>query len=101
MGKDEKGRGKVKKSIIPAYNIERGNRFIELCKDKGFSDKDISKRYLSERFSDVYNEGGEDKAFNIINRITPNDCQAMHNDKGNLIEDKVIEQFKLIENRIA
>lgn len=101
QGKDEKGRGKVKKPIIPAHNIERGNRFIALCRDKGFSDKDISKRYLSERFSDLFNEGGEDKAFNIFSQITPNDCQAMHNDKGNLIEDKVIEQFKLIENRIA
>ena len=75
--------------------------FIELCKAKGFSDKDISKRYLSERFSDLFNEGGEDKAFEIFSRITPNDCQAMHNDKGNLIEEKVIEQFKLIEDRIA
>jgi len=101
QGKDEKGRGKVKKPIIPAHNIERGNRFIVLCRDKGFSDKDISKRYLSERFSDLFNEGGEDKAFNIFSQITPNDCQAMHNYKGNLIEDKVIEQFKLIENRIA
>ena len=40
QGKNEKGRGKVKKPIIPAHNIERGNRFIALCKDKGFSDKE-------------------------------------------------------------
>lgn len=39
QGKDEKGRGNVKKPIIPAHNIERGNRFIALCKEKGFSDK--------------------------------------------------------------
>lgn len=101
QGKDEKGRGKVKKSIIPAHNIERGDHFIELCKAKGFSEKDISKRYLSERFSDLFNEGGEDKAFKIFNQITPNDRQAMYNDNGNLIEEKVIEQFKLIEDRIA
>ena len=101
QGKDEKGKGKVKKPIIPAHNIERGNRFITLCEEKGFSAKDIAKRYLSERFSDLFNEGGEEKAFDIFSRITPNDCQAMHNDKGNLIEEKVIEQFRLIESRIA
>lgn len=101
QGKDEKGRGKVKKPIIPAHNIERGDRFIALCKEKGFSDKDISKRYLSERFSYLFNEGGEDKAFSIFNQISPNDCQAMHNDKGNLIEEKVIERFNLLEDRIA
>ena len=101
QGKEEKGRGKVKKPIIPAHNIERGNRFITLCEEKGFSAKDIAKRYLSERFSDLFNEGGEEKAFGIFSLITPNDCQAMHNDKGNLIEEKVIEQFRLIEERIA
>lgn len=91
----------MKKPIIPAHNIERGNRFITLCEEKGFSAKDIAKRYLSERFSDLFNEGGEEKAFGIFSLITPNDCQAMHNDKGNLIEEKVIEQFRLIEERIA
>lgn len=101
QGKNEKGRGKIKKPIIPSHNIERGDRFIALCKEKGFSDKDISKRYLAEQFSNLFNEGGEENAFNIFNKITPNNCQAMHNDKGNLIEDKVIEQFKLIEERIA
>ncbi len=32
-GKDEKGK-KVKKPIIPAYNMEIGNKFIQICKDK-------------------------------------------------------------------
>lgn len=99
QGKDEKG--KAKKPIIPAHNIDRGDRFIKLCKAKGFSDKDISKRYLAERFSDLFNESGEDNAFEIFNQITPNNVKSMHNDKGNLIEEKVIEQFKLIENKIT
>ena len=99
QGQEMVGRGK--KNIIPAYNLERGNRFIEVCRAKGFSDKDIAKRYLAQRFSDYYNEGGEEKAFRIFDQITQNDCQAMHNDKGKLVEDKVIEQFGLIEDRIA
>lgn len=99
QGKDEKG--KAKKPIIPAHNIDRGDRFIKLCKAKGFSDKDISKRYLAERFSDLFNESGENNAFEIFNQITPNNVKSMHNDKDNLIEEKVIEQFKLIENKIT
>lgn len=99
QGKDTNG--KSKKDIIPAHSIERGNRFIATCKEKGFTDKDISKRYLAERFSSYFNEGSEEKAFRIFNEITPNDCKSMHNDKGNLVEDKVIEQFRLIEGRIA
>lgn len=51
-GKDEKGK-KVKKPIIPAYNMEIGNKFIQICKDKGFDDKDIAKRYLSNQFNNI------------------------------------------------
>lgn len=96
QGKDKKG----KKDIIPSHSIQRGDKFINTCKEKGFTKKDITKRYLAEQFSDLYNEGGEEKAFLIFNAITQNDQQAMHNERGNLIEEKVIEQFKLILNRI-
>ena len=99
QGKETKG--KSKKDIIPPHNIERGDEFIKLCKEKGFTDKDIAKRYLAERFSYYFNEGSEEKAFGIFKKITSNDCQAMHNDKGNLIEEKVIAQFKRIEGRTA
>ena len=99
QGKDEKGRGK--NPIIPAYNIERGNRFMELCKEKGFTDKDISKRYLAERFSCFYNKGGEQEAFRMFEGITPDDLKAMHNGKGKLMEENVVKQFELIERRLA
>ena len=99
QGKDEKGRGK--NPIIPAYNIERGNRFMELCKKKGFTDKDISKRYLAERFSHFYNKGGEQEAFRMFEEITPDDLKAMHNGKGKLMEENVVKQFEQIERRLA
>lgn len=99
-GKDKKGNRKSEKDIIPAYDIERGNRFINLCKDKGFTDKDIAKRYLAERFSYYFNQTGDkEQAFKVFNKITENDRQAMYNDKGNLVETNVIEQFNMIEKR--
>ena len=59
-GKDEKGK-KVKKPIIPAYNMEIGNKFIQICKDKGFDDKDIAKRYLSNQFNNIKTITGDVK----------------------------------------
>lgn len=97
----EKVKGKAQKDIIPPHSIERGNRFINLCEEKGFTTKDISKRYLAERFSSYFNEsGGEEKAFAIFNMITDDDRKAMYNKNGSLIESNVIERFKLIKSRM-
>lgn len=98
----EKTKGKAQKDIIPSHNIGRGNKFIKLCEEKGFTTKDISKRYLAERFSSYFNEsGGEEKAFAIFNEITDDDRKAMYNDKGSLTESNVIERFRLIKGRLA
>lgn len=100
QGKDTKTVGKVEKSIIPPHNIERGDRFIALCKSKGFSNKDIAKRYLAERFASYHIEKDSEKGFKVFDAITENDRQAMYNDKKNLSETNVIEQFKKIAARL-
>ena len=98
-GKDEKGK-KVKKPIIPAYNMEIGNKFIQICKDKGFDDKDIAKRYLSNQFNNIKTITGDVKeAVKIFQSITQNDKAAMFNTHGNLDENLVMEQFEKIRER--
>lgn len=95
-GKDEKG----KKPIIPAYNMETGNKFIQICKDKGFDDKDIAKRYLSNQFNNIKTITGDVKeAVKIFQSITQNDKAAMFNTHGNLDENLVMEQFEKIRER--
>lgn len=101
-GKDEKGKKvkKVKKPIIPAYNMEIGNKFIQICKDKGFDDKDIAKRYLSNQFNNIKTITGDVKeAVKIFQSITQNDKAAMFNTHGNLDENLVMEQFEKIRER--
>ena len=100
QGKLTKG-VKVEKDIIPSHNIERGNKFIDLCIRKGFAKKDIAKRYLAEQFQNFRNEANEDRAFELFEAITENDRKAMYNEKDNLMEDKVKQQFKNIKARIA
>lgn len=100
QGKLTKG-VKVEKDIIPSHNIERGNKFINLCIRKGFAQKDIAKRYLAEQFQDFRNEANEDRAFELFEALTENDRKAMYNDKDNLMEDKVDVQFKIIKGRMA
>ena len=98
-GKDEKGK-KVKKPIIPAYNMEIGNKFIQICKEKGFDDKDIAKRYLSNQFNNIKTITGDVKeAVKIFQSITQNDKAAMFNTHGNLDENLVMEQFEKIRER--
>lgn len=98
-GKEEKGK-LVKKHIIPAYNMKVGNRFIQICKERGFSDKDIAKRYLISQFNDTKTiAGGADEAIKIFQSITLNDKEAMFNRNGNLDESLVREQFEKIRER--
>ena len=100
QGKEQKG-VKIKKNIIPAHNLKRGYRFIELCKRKGFSDKDIAKRFLIEMFLDLREGDNEEGVFKIFESITENDRKAMYNERNNLAEDKVIAQFEIIKGRMA
>ena len=87
-GKDEKG------------NMEIGNKFIQICKDKGFDDKDIAKRYLSNQFNNIKTITGDVKeAVKIFQSITQNDKAAMFNTHGNLDENLVMEQFEKIRER--
>ena len=98
-GKDEKGK-KVKKPIIPAYNMEIGNKFIQICKDKGFDDKDIAKRYLSNQFNNIKTITGDVKeAVKIFQSITQNDKAAKFNTHGNLDVNLVMEQFVKLSER--
>ena len=98
-GKEEKGI-RAKRAIIPAHNLEVGNKFIQICKNKGFEDKDIAKRYLIGIFNGIKTSTASvDKAFDVFEKITENDKAAMFNEKGNLEEKRVNEQFELIRKR--
>lgn len=97
-GEKTKGK-KVKKQIIPPHNLERGNRFIELCKEKKFSDKEISRRYLASKFEELRTSRNEEEAMEIFRLISQNDREAMFNHRGKLDEEKINEQFKAIESR--
>ena len=100
QGKTEKGI-KTKKKIVEGESIERGNRYINLCIRLGFRHKDIAKRYLIERFEKLRNGKNEEYAFRVFESITPNDRQAMYNEKGSLDEDKVIKQIDIIKSRMV
>ena len=80
--------------------MEVGNKFIRICKDKGFKDADIAKRYLITEFNNIKTiTSSVDEACKIFQSITPNDRAAMFNSNGNLDENLVILQFEKIKKR--
>lgn len=99
-GKEQKGKN-TKKPIIPAYNIEVGNRFIQICKEKGFDDKAIAKRYLITEFNGIKTTTSSvDKAYDALKAITSNDREAMFNSYNKLDEQLVMDQFRKISKRL-
>lgn len=94
-----KGRGS-KTPIIPSFNIERGDKYIALCREKGFSPADIAKRYLIRQFNNIGLEESYDKAMTVFSAITDNDVKAMKNHRGNLDEELVYTQIQKIRERM-
>ena len=92
-------KGKIQKDIIPAHNIENGLKFIQICREKDFLDKDIAKRFLISEFNDIKQGHSLEKAFEVFSSITPNDKEAMFNERKNLDEKLVREQIQTIVNR--
>jgi len=98
-GETQKG-SHAKQNIIPAYNIEIGDKFIQLCKEKGFKDEEITKRYIIKEFNDHRNSKGVDFAFKVIENITTDDISMMTNNRGKLLEQNVINHFIVMEQRL-
>ena len=99
QGKTTKG-AKIKKDIIPPYNLDRGNRFIDTCVKRGFLMRDLSPRYLAEQFQNYRTEKNDEAAFRLFESINENDRKAMYHKNGKISEEKVIEQFKKIKSRM-
>lgn len=97
-GKDVKG--KEGKNIIPTYNLENGDKFIKICKEKRFDEQTIAKRYLIEQFNGFVQEYGNVKiALEIFDSISDNDIEAMLNERGKVDGALVITQFIVIKKR--
>jgi len=93
--------GNAQKNIIPASNIEAGNRFIKICKAKKIKETEIRKRYLIVEFNNLRNsEGGVGFAFKVLNSITQNDIQSMTNENNKMSEELIIKQFRFIKDRV-
>ncbi len=97
-GKTKKG--KDEKDIIPKHNIEKGDKFIQTCRDVGFKEKDITKRYLITEFKNLKIEEGENFAFQLFEQITKDDRSSMENRIQFLDEAKVIDHFLRMKERL-
>lgn len=99
-GVKEKGKRKTKK-IIPGYDIEIGDKFIETCRKVGFRESEIAKRYIITSFNKLRNSrGGADFALKVLSSITRDDITIMTNEYGNLDEDAVQKRFEILALRL-
>lgn len=95
-----KTKGKANKPIIPGYDLQTGNQFIEICKEVGFSEIEIAKRYLITEFNRIRNsEVGKESALEIFKSITLDDVNVMRNGTKRIDETQVISQFETIKMR--
>lgn len=95
-----KTKGKSNKDIIPGYDLNTGNKFIQLCEKASFRKSEIAKRYLITEFNNLRNAGGGiELAINVFDLITKDDTIQMLNIHEHLDEEKVISQIKVVKER--
>ncbi|HET9569833.1 MAG TPA: hypothetical protein VFP20_00265 [Bacteroidales bacterium] len=98
FGIKEKGK-RIVVNVIPSYNIQNGDRYIEILRSKKFADSEIAKRYIIDCFSDIRISDGLEFAFSVLETIAPNDYAAMmKNDK--LVEAEVKSRFDYIKLKV-
>ncbi len=95
-------KGKDHKKIIPSYNITRGENFINICLDRGFSLKEIGKRYIIEAFNNLIVKYDTGTAVEVFESLTPEDIFAMRRGgKEKCLDPALIEErLKLIKARL-
>lgn len=92
-------KGKNEKDIIPAHDIETGDKFLELCKKATFRPNDIAKRYLITEFNNLKTEKDKTFALDVFGSITQEDAHLMLNKHSHLDEKKVSEVIRDVKER--
>lgn len=87
--------------ITPPHNLVRGNKFIGICRTKGFKEIDITKRYLIQKFRSLATIFSVTTAFAIFEAITPEDKDSMLKKNGFLDPDLMNQQFDIIIERLG
>lgn len=96
-----KSKGKETVSIIPAHNLPRGNKFLSLCRSKGFKESDIAKRYLIGEFRSISTSYSVKDSFKVFEAITPEDKDAMLKKNGSIDPVLLKQQLSLIIDRLG
>lgn len=100
LGKTKK-ETKTAKNIIPEkeIDIKTGDAFIEVCLKAGFSQAEITKRYLITEFNKIRTAFSPERAIKTFELITHQDRAAMKNDKKKLDEILVSNQIEIVKAR--
>ena len=85
----------------PPHNLVRGNKFISICRTKGFKEIDITKRYLIQKFRSLATIFSVTTAFKIFEAITPEDKDSMLKKNGFLDPDLMNQRFDVIIERLG
>ena len=92
---------KQDKIIADDFDLSRGENFIRICKQAGFTKDDIKKRYLIEQYNLICDQYGNNEfADRVFMSINTNDIESMRSTKGNLIATKVSARIARIQTQL-
>ena len=101
-------KGKKQHSVIPAYNLERGNNILSVFESAGVTFRDMNKKYIMDLFDELELKYDREVATDTFAMMCKGDVEEMRNKRGVLDETRfttyareLAEQVNGIDEKVA
>ena len=101
-------KGKKQHSVIPAYNLERGNNILSVFESAGIIFRDMNKKYIMDLFDELELKYDREVATDTFALMCKGDVEEMRNKRGVLDETRfttyareLAEQVNGIDEKVA
>lgn len=93
-------KGKKGKSVIPDYNIERGNAILAVCTDLGLSHRDMNRRFVMDTFKGLEVKYDRQVALDTFSMADKAEVEAMRGKRGSLDEAKFTAYLRSLAEQV-
>lgn len=93
-------KGRKAKSVIPVYNIERGNAILAVCTDLGLSHRDMNRRFVMDTFKEFEIKYDRQVALDTFSMADKAEVEAMRGKRGSLDEEKFTAYLRSLAEQV-
>lgn len=94
-------KGKHQKSVLPSYNVERGNARLTALEAAGLTRRDMNRKFVLDVMSDLTTEYSQEVAVKAFEAATEAEVNTMRNKRGVLDEASFVHYMRERAKEVA